>query len=84
VPGEDRILTIPNIVTVVRLACVPLFLWLLFGRENRAAAAYLLGALGATDWVDGYVSSRIKMMMMMSVPIPMYMDSTPGLSVECC
>jgi cardiolipin synthase len=56
VPGEDRILTIPNIVTVVRLACVPLFLWLLFGRENRAAAAYLLGALGATDWVDGYVA----------------------------
>jgi cardiolipin synthase len=56
VPGEDRILTIPNLVTVVRLACVPLFLWLLFGRENRAAAAYLLGALGATDWVDGYVA----------------------------
>jgi cardiolipin synthase len=56
VPGEDRILTIPNIVTLVRLACVPLFLWLLFGRENRAAAAYLLGALGATDWVDGYVA----------------------------
>jgi cardiolipin synthase len=56
VPGEDRILTIPNVVTVVRLACVPLFLWLLFGRENRAAAAYLLGALGATDWVDGYVA----------------------------
>ena len=55
-PGEDRILTIPNIVTLVRLACVPLFLWLLFGRENRAAAAYLLGALGATDWVDGYVA----------------------------
>jgi cardiolipin synthase (CMP-forming) len=56
VPGDDRILTIPNVVTVVRLACVPLFLWLLFGRDNRAAAAYLLGALGATDWVDGYVA----------------------------
>lgn len=53
---EDRILTVPNAVTVVRLACVPLFLWLLFGRDNRAAAAYLLAALGATDWVDGYVA----------------------------
>lgn len=53
---EDRILTVPNVVTVVRLACVPLFLWLLFGRDNRAAAAYLLAALGATDWVDGYVA----------------------------
>jgi cardiolipin synthase len=35
---------------------MPLFLYLLFGRENRAAAAYLLGALGATDWIDGYVA----------------------------
>jgi cardiolipin synthase len=56
VSDEDRILTVPNAVTVVRLACVPLFLWLLFGRDNRAAAAYLLAALGATDWVDGYVA----------------------------
>jgi cardiolipin synthase len=55
-PGLDRILTLPNIITVVRLACLPLFLWLLFGQEDRAAAAWLLAALGATDWVDGYVA----------------------------
>lgn len=54
----DRILTVPNLVTLVRLLCVPVFLWLLFGNEppRRAAAAYLLGVLGATDWVDGYVA----------------------------
>ena len=27
----DRILTVPNAITLVRLACIPLFLWLLFG-----------------------------------------------------
>lgn len=53
---EDRILTIPNLLSLVRLACVPLFLWLLFGRDDRYAAALLLAALGATDWVDGYVA----------------------------
>jgi cardiolipin synthase len=58
-PGEtDRLLTVPNLVTVVRLGCLPLFLWLLFGRDNRAGAAWLLGGLGATDWVDGYVARR--------------------------
>jgi cardiolipin synthase len=30
--------------------------WLLFHEENRAAAAWFLGALGATDFVDGYVA----------------------------
>jgi cardiolipin synthase len=55
-PRTDRLLTIPNLLSVVRLACVPLFLWLLFGRENRVAAALLLGGLGATDWVDGYIA----------------------------
>ncbi|MFP3899857.1 MAG: CDP-alcohol phosphatidyltransferase family protein [Acidimicrobiia bacterium] len=56
--GEDRILTLPNIVTVARLSCLPLFLWLLFGRDDRAAAGWLLAALGATDWVDGYLARR--------------------------
>ncbi len=52
------LLTVPNAITLVRLLCLPLFLYLLFGRENRAAAAFLLGGLGATDWVDGYVARR--------------------------
>jgi cardiolipin synthase len=55
-PGEDRILTVPNVVSVVRLCCIPLFVWLLFVAEDRATAAYLLAVLGATDWVDGYVA----------------------------
>ncbi len=57
-PGLDRILTLPNVITLVRLACLPLFLWLLFDQEDRAAAAWLLAALGATDWVDGYIARR--------------------------
>ena len=54
--GLDRIATIPNAISVIRLLCVPVFLWLLFGRENRLGAALLLGGLGATDWVDGYIA----------------------------
>lgn len=57
-PGEDRILTVPNAITAVRLACLPLFLWLLFAQDDRVWAASLLGALGATDWVDGYIARR--------------------------
>ena len=51
--------TIPNAFTLARLLCLPLFLYVLFDLENRAAAAWLLGGLGATDWVDGYLARRL-------------------------
>jgi cardiolipin synthase len=57
--ASSRVLTLPNIVTIVRLSCLPLFLWLLFAHEDRAAAAWLLAALGATDWVDGYLARHM-------------------------
>lgn len=50
--------TWPNLFTLLRLVCIPVFIWLLFGREHRAAAAWLLGGLGATDWVDGWLARR--------------------------
>jgi cardiolipin synthase len=56
---QSRILTVPNVVTLARLGCVPLFCWLLFGRDDRTAAAGLLAALGCTDWVDGYLARRL-------------------------
>lgn len=54
--GTDRILTVPNVISLVRLLCLPVFVYLLFGRDNRAAAASLLAILGATDWIDGYIA----------------------------
>jgi len=58
-PSTRGILTIPNLVTLVRLACVPVFCWLLFGRDDRTAAAWLLAVLGCTDWVDGYLARHL-------------------------
>ena len=54
-----QVLTLPNLITLARLACLPLFLWLLFGKEDRAAAAALLALLGITDWVDGYLARHL-------------------------
>jgi cardiolipin synthase len=55
----DGLWTIPNAFTLVRLLLLPVFLYVLFGLEDRAAAAWMLGALGATDWVDGYLARRL-------------------------
>ncbi len=54
--STHKYLTAPNLFTLVRLCCIPLFLYLLFGRDNIPAAAFLLGGLGATDWVDGWLA----------------------------
>jgi cardiolipin synthase len=55
-PATDRILTVPNVITLIRLCLLPVFLWLLFAKDNRAAAAGLLAVLGATDFLDGYIA----------------------------
>ncbi len=59
--GEDRILSLPNVVTSVRLILVPVFVWLLVQPHHRDwfAAAVLLAALGSTDWVDGQLARRL-------------------------
>jgi cardiolipin synthase len=55
--GDGRTFTIPNVISVLRLLCIPLFLWLLVDDRGIEAAA-LLAVLGATDWVDGWIARR--------------------------
>ena len=55
---EWRPFTVPNAITFVRLMCVPVFVWLLFRRDDRVGAAVLLAALGSTDWIDGWFARR--------------------------
>jgi cardiolipin synthase len=52
---EQRIVTVPNLISVLRLLCVPLFIWLLVD-DQGVAAALVLGVLGASDWVDGWIA----------------------------
>ncbi len=55
---ESRVVTIPNVLSLIRLACIPLFCWLLFGRDDVLNSGFLLAGLGASDWVDGYIARR--------------------------
>jgi len=60
-PG-DRILTIPNAISVARLAGVPVFLWLVLGVQSAAGdwwAVGLLIASGVSDWLDGKIARAL-------------------------
>ena len=46
---ESRILTLPNLSTLARLPSLPVFLWLLFGKEDRVAVGGLLALLRIGD-----------------------------------
>ena len=52
----DRILTIPNVLSFLRLLGVPLFLWLVLVPEADGWAFVLLVVSGVTDWLDGAIA----------------------------
>jgi cardiolipin synthase len=55
---SNRIWTVPNLISFVRLLGVPLFLYLMLGPHADVAAVIVLALGGTTDWVDGYVARR--------------------------
>ena len=54
-----RVLTLPNIISMMRLAGVPLFLWLVLGPEADGWALVVLMLSGITDYLDGYLARRL-------------------------
>ena len=54
--APDRIFTVPNGISVARLAGIPLFLWLVLGPRADVWAVVVLVASGLSDWVDGKIA----------------------------
>lgn len=54
---DDRILTLPNVITLSRLLLVPVYISLVRSSDYDVAAA-VLAVMGATDWIDGQVARR--------------------------
>jgi cardiolipin synthase len=56
-PGStDRIVTIPNLLSLLRIALIPLFVWLIVDPDTTFAGLVVFGAVLATDWVDGAIA----------------------------
>jgi cardiolipin synthase len=49
----NRLLTVPNVLSLLRLAGIPLLLWLLLGPHDDLLAVLVLALSGLTDWLDG-------------------------------
>jgi cardiolipin synthase len=55
---SDRVWTVPNLLSVVRLITIPIFAWLALGPQYDAAAAVVLAIGGITDYFDGMLARR--------------------------
>jgi cardiolipin synthase (CMP-forming) len=56
---DKRVWTVPNLLSMARLAGVPVFLWLVLGPEADGWALGLLMLSGFTDYLDGYLARRL-------------------------
>ncbi len=59
VTRTNRVWTVPNILSMIRLAGVPVFLWLVLGPEADMWALGLLMLSGLTDFFDGYLARKL-------------------------
>jgi len=55
----DRVLTLPNLISFVRLVGVPIFLYLFLVVRADVAAIVVLAVGGTSDWVDGWIARRL-------------------------
>lgn len=56
---SNAIVTIPNIITVVRFLGTPLFVWLVLARHEYGWGVFVLAMMGCTDWIDGFVARKL-------------------------
>jgi len=54
-----RVWTLPNLISALRLAGVPLFLWLVLGPEEDGWALVVLMVAGVTDFLDGWLARKL-------------------------
>lgn len=58
---KDQILTIPNLLSVVRLLLIPLIVWLYCGKQEYYGAAAVIALSGITDIADGIIARKFHM-----------------------
>src|SRR4030095_11737614 len=49
----DRVLTIPNVISFLRIALIPVFVVLIVDPDTTRAGLVVFVVVVATDWVDG-------------------------------
>ncbi len=80
----DKIITIPNILSLVRILMIPVVILFYIVFKNITAAALLLAAACLTDAVDGYIARRYNMISNVGKALDAIADKLLQFSILVC
>lgn len=81
---RKQILTIPNLLSLLRLCMIPLIIWLYCSRKNYALTAVVLVLSGITDTIDGFIARRFNMVTDIGKALDPIADKLTQASVMFC
>ena len=81
---KGNILTIPNLLSLIRILLIPLFVWLYLGKENVPATAVVLVLSGLTDALDGFIARHYHMVSDFGKALDPFADKLTQFAMLCC
>lgn len=81
---SKKIVTIPNILSLIRLLLVPVIIWLYLYQKDYLLAVILIGFSGLTDIVDGAVARRFNMISEVGKVLDPIADKLTQISIIVC
>ena len=82
--GEDRIWTIPNILSIFRMVLIPVFVWTYCWLKNDLATALVLLLSGISDTADGIIARRFNMVTTLGKAIDPVADKLTQIAMLLC
>lgn len=81
---KENILTIPNLLSIIRLALIPIIMWLYLGKNNYIGVIITLLISGITDVIDGYVARHLNMVSDLGKILDPIADKLTQFSIILC
>lgn len=81
---KGKILTIPNLLSTIRILLIPLFMWLYLTKEDITGTVVVLVLSGLTDALDGYIARRYQMVSDLGKALDPAADKLTQLAMLCC
>ncbi len=82
--SKNQILTIPNLLSFIRLLLIPVILWLYYSREQYHAAVAVILLSGVTDIADGFIARRFNMTSDFGKAFDPVADKLTQVALFCC